>query len=146
MMVFENSLIYFPMNFPEDDWSPRGIVLEDAWFAAADGTKIHGWYVPHETPRAVVLFCHGNAGNITHRADVIRALHDRVGAAVLIFDYRGYGKSEGKPDEPACWPTPGRPALGLPRRPAWPRTGSCSWASRWAGPWRSIWPPTGPGR
>ena len=100
MMVFENSLIYFPMNFPEDDWAPRGIAVEDARFTAADGTKIHGWYVPHEQPRAVVLFCHGNAGNITHRADIIRALHDRVGVSVLVFDYRGYGKSEGKPDEP----------------------------------------------
>ena len=100
MMALENSLIYFPMKFPEGDWAPRGIAVEDAWFAAADGTKIHGWYVPHEQPRAVVLFCHGNGGNITHRADDIRALHDRVGAAVLIFDYRGYGKSEGKPDEP----------------------------------------------
>ena len=74
--------------------------MEDAWFTAADGTKIHGWYVPHEKPRAVVLFCHGNAGNITHRAEILRELHDRVGAAVLVFDYRGYGKSEGKPDEP----------------------------------------------
>jgi hypothetical protein len=100
MMVFENSLIYFPMSFPEGDWAPRGIAVEDAWCTAADGTKIHGWYAPHEKPRAFVLFCHGNAGNITHRADVIRALHDRVGVAVLVFDYRGYGKSEGKPDEP----------------------------------------------
>jgi fermentation-respiration switch protein FrsA (DUF1100 family) len=99
MMFLENSMIYFPMNFPEDDWAPRGITVEDAWFTAADGTKIHGWYAPHEHPRAVVLFCHGNAGNITHRTDVIRALHNRVGVSVLAFDYRGYGKSDGKPDE-----------------------------------------------
>ncbi len=100
MMYFENSLIYFPMKFPEGYWAPRGFAVEDAWFAAADGTKIHGWYLPHAQPRAVVLFCHGNGGNITHRAEEIRLLHDRVGASVLIFDYRGYGKSEGKPDEP----------------------------------------------
>lgn len=100
LMVFENSLIYFPMKFPEGYWTPHGIAVEDAWCIAADGTKIHGWYVPHAQPRAVVLFCHGNAGNITHRDDVIRELHDRVGATVLVFDYRGFGKSEGKPDEP----------------------------------------------
>jgi len=100
MMVFENSLIYFPTKFPEGNWAPQGISVEDAWFTAADGTKIHGWYVPHKQPQAVVLFCHGNAGNITHRADIIRALNDRVGVSVLVFDYRGYGKSEGKPDEP----------------------------------------------
>ncbi len=100
MMVFENSLIYFPRNYPDDDWAPQGLAVEDAWFTAADGTKIHGWYVPHAKPWAVVLFCHGNAGNITHRAGVIRELNDRVGASVLALDYRGYGKSEGKPDEP----------------------------------------------
>jgi fermentation-respiration switch protein FrsA (DUF1100 family) len=99
MMVLENSLIFFPMKFPEGNWTPWGITLEDAWFTAADGTKIHGWYVPHAQPRAVVLFCHGNGGNITHRSEAIRALHDRVGCSVLAFDYRGYGKSEGKPDE-----------------------------------------------
>ncbi len=100
MMVLENSLIYFPAKFPEGDWVPWGITVEDARFTAADGTKIHGWYVPHEHPRAVVLFCHGNAGNITNRRDILGMLHDRVGVSVLAFDYRGYGKSEGKPDEP----------------------------------------------
>jgi fermentation-respiration switch protein FrsA (DUF1100 family) len=99
MMAFENSLIFFPTRFPDGNWNPWGIAWEDAWCTAADGTKIHGWYVPHERPRAVILFCHGNGGNVTHRDHVIRALHDRVGAAVLVFDYRGYGKSEGKPDE-----------------------------------------------
>ena len=99
LLVFENSLIFFPRNYPDDDWELRGIAKEDAWFTAADGTRIHGWYVPHERPRAVLLFCHGNGGNITHRAAAIRALHGRVGVSLLIFDYRGYGKSEGKPDE-----------------------------------------------
>ena len=99
MMLFENSLLYFPTKFPGGDWTPRGINVEEAWFTAADGTKIHGWYAPHEKPLAVVLFCHGNGGNITNITGVIRELHDRVGVAVLVFDYRGYGKSEGNPDE-----------------------------------------------
>jgi fermentation-respiration switch protein FrsA (DUF1100 family) len=99
LMFLENSLIYFPTSFPQGTTVPLGISVEDAWFAADDGTKIHGWYVPHEHPRAVVLFCHGNAGNITDRAEIILSLHSHVGVAVLVFDYRGYGKSEGKPDE-----------------------------------------------
>jgi uncharacterized protein len=99
MMRLENSMIFFPLNLPDDNWAPRGIAREDVWFQATDGTKIHGWYVPHSQPRAVILFCHGNGGNITHRTDVIRTLRDRLDATVLIFDYRGYGKSEGKPDE-----------------------------------------------
>jgi fermentation-respiration switch protein FrsA (DUF1100 family) len=99
-MFFENSLIFIPTNFANDNWSPAGIVLENVYFTSADGTKLHGWFAPHEGPTAVILFCHGNAGNVTHRIDAIRALHDRVGAAVFVFDYRGYGRSAGMPDEP----------------------------------------------
>jgi uncharacterized protein len=73
--------------------------FEDAWFQAADGTRLHGWYVPKTDARAAVLFCHGNAGNITHRADILNTLHRHVGVSTLIFDYRGYGHSEGKPNE-----------------------------------------------
>ena len=100
MMIFERSFIFFPARYPEGDWQPQGISFEDAWFESADGTRIHGWYVPHERPRAVVLFCHGNAGNVSHRAEMLRILHEGVGVSVLIFDYRGYGRSQGRPDEP----------------------------------------------
>jgi len=99
MMLFEESLIFFPSRWPEGDWSPAGLVWEDAHFQAADGTRLHGWFVPHDSPRAVVLFCHGNAGNVTHRADALQRLHDVVGVSVLVFDYRGYGRSEGSPNE-----------------------------------------------
>jgi fermentation-respiration switch protein FrsA (DUF1100 family) len=95
----EHSLLFYPTEYPDGDWHPQGLVFEDAWFAAADGTRLHGWYVPHPHPRAVVLFCHGNAGNITHRADTLRILSQRVGVSALIFDYRGYGRSEGEPSE-----------------------------------------------
>lgn len=99
MMFLEESLIFFPARYPDGDWNPAGLVFEDAWFEADDGTKLHGWHVAHDHPRAVVLFCHGNAGNLTHRADVMRVLHQRVGVSLLMFDYRGYGRSEGKPNE-----------------------------------------------
>jgi fermentation-respiration switch protein FrsA (DUF1100 family) len=98
-MFFENSLIFIPSRYPEGDWRPAGLNFEDAWFQAADGTRLHGWYVPCPNARAAVLFCHGNAGNITHRAGILEMLRREVGASVLIFDYRGYGRSEGKPDE-----------------------------------------------
>jgi fermentation-respiration switch protein FrsA (DUF1100 family) len=99
MMFFENSLIYFPVVYPEGDWNPRGLPVEDAWFQAADGIRVHGWYLPKQNARAAVLFCHGNGGNLTHRVDTLAMLHRRVGVSVLIFDYRGYGRSEGHPDE-----------------------------------------------
>jgi fermentation-respiration switch protein FrsA (DUF1100 family) len=98
-MFLENSLIYFPVAYPGGDWKPSGLDFDDAWFHAADGTRLHGWYVPEKNARATVLFCHGNGGNITHRLDALKMLHQRVGASVLIFDYRGYGRSEGKPSE-----------------------------------------------
>ncbi len=97
MMWFEESLIFVPSSSPDDDWHPRGLQIEDAWFEAADGVRLHGWYVPHEHPRAVVLFAHGNAGNVTYRADILRALNRRVGVSVLALEYRGYGRSAGKP-------------------------------------------------
>ena len=93
----------------------------------------------------MILFCHGNAGNITHRIDILRALHDRVGAAVLMFDYRGYGRSEGKPDEPGVLADARAARAWLAEKAGVPQSRSCSWASRWAAPWRSIWPPTAPG-
>ncbi len=99
MMFLEESFIFFPTR-SEGDWNPPGLDFKNAEFQSADGTRLHGWYVEHEDPCAVILFCHGNGANITNRADVLRILHDLVGASVLIFDYRGYGRSEGKPDEP----------------------------------------------
>ncbi len=99
MMLFERSFIFVPSSASSGEWGPPGLEFDNVDFRSADGTKLHGWYVPHERPRAVVLFCHGNAGNVTHRAAMLRDLHDRAGLAVMIFDYRGYGRSEGKPDE-----------------------------------------------
>ncbi len=99
-MFLENRLIFVPRNFPDDDWHPAGLAVEDAWFQAAGGPPLHGWYVAAEHPRAVILFCHGNSGNVTHRLEALRQLTGPVRASVLIFDYRGYGRSQGRPDEP----------------------------------------------
>jgi fermentation-respiration switch protein FrsA (DUF1100 family) len=99
MMWLENSLIYFPAKYPSGWWNPRGLQFEDAEFAADDGTQLHGWYLPGKDPQAVILFCHGNAGNLTHRVDVMQDLPQYADASLLVFDYRGYGKSQGSPDE-----------------------------------------------
>ncbi len=100
LMFFEKSLIFFPSRYPAGYWKvPPDVAIKDAEFAAADGTRLHGWYLPQERPTAVILFSHGNAGNITNRLPVLRRLSEDVGASVLIFDYRGYGRSQGSPDE-----------------------------------------------
>lgn len=98
-MFLENSLLYFPSVYPSGNWQPAGLKFEDAWFSSADGTSLHGWYVPCQNAKATVLFCHGNGGHLAHRAETIKTLHDRVGVSILIFDYRGYGRSQGRPNE-----------------------------------------------
>jgi fermentation-respiration switch protein FrsA (DUF1100 family) len=98
--MFIEELMMFPASrYPEGDWEPSGLVFEDAEFTAADGTPLHGWYVPCDQPRATVLLCHGNAGNVTDRADWVKLLQQELRVSVLVFDYRGYGKSEGRPHE-----------------------------------------------
>jgi uncharacterized protein len=99
LMFLENRLLFYPFKYPAGDWKPGGLVFEDAWFQASDGVKLHGWYVPKKDAKAAILFCHGNAGNITHRAEALMSLNRTVGASVLIFDYRGYGRSQGSPNE-----------------------------------------------
>lgn len=103
LMVFEERLIFFPSKYPEGEWNGLGLPVEDAEFAAADGTRLHGWFLGHdpnrsEKPRAVVLIAHGNAGNLTHRTHLLSTMR-ASGAASMVFDYRGYGKSEGSPSE-----------------------------------------------
>lgn len=100
LMFLEESLIFFPARYPQGEWNPAGLAFEDAWFEAPDGTRLHGWYVPHDRPGAVVLYACGNAGNLSHRADRLLYLNRRLGVAVMIFDYRGYGRSSGAPNEP----------------------------------------------
>jgi len=97
-MLWEEAFIFFPLPYPGGVWNPPP-GTEDAWFPAEDGTKLHGWFLPHPQPLAVILYCHGNAGNVTHRADVLWDFHRLAESSILVFDYRGYGRSEGSPTE-----------------------------------------------
>jgi fermentation-respiration switch protein FrsA (DUF1100 family) len=99
MLVCEDRLTYIPTKYPDGWWDIVDVKFEDANFISSDGTKLHGWFLEAENPKAVILFCHGNAGNVTHRYDFLRAAHHYVEASVFVFDYRGYGKSEGTPSE-----------------------------------------------
>jgi fermentation-respiration switch protein FrsA (DUF1100 family) len=108
VMFFENNLIFIPQRYPVGNFhisedpkaNPRP---QDVWFKAADGTRLHAWYF--ETPRVadepeppVILLCHGNAGNLSGRY-VRAAMLMSAPADVFVFDYRGYGRSDGKPHE-----------------------------------------------
>ncbi len=75
-----------------------GLKFDPVTLIASDGVRLDGWFIPAHDARGVVLFCHGNAGNISHRLESIKIFHD-LGMNTFIFDYRGYGLSEGKPTE-----------------------------------------------
>jgi fermentation-respiration switch protein FrsA (DUF1100 family) len=91
-------LIFYPdpllVAIPAD----VGLEFEDVRFETADGERLHGWFVPGRRRETLVWF-HGNAGNISHRVDNLRLLHDLIGTGILLFDYRGYGESSGTPSE-----------------------------------------------
>lgn len=96
---FEGRTLYYPMNYLEATPADLGIPFEEGEFKASDGVSLHGWYLPSEARGAkTILFLHGNAGNISHRLQPLALFH-KLGLAVLILDYRGYGKSGGKPSE-----------------------------------------------
>jgi len=75
-----------------------GLDYEDVSLTTRDNEVLHGWYVPAKNPAGVVLFLHGNAGNISHRLDSIKIFHE-LDLDVLIIDYRGYGQSSGSASE-----------------------------------------------
>jgi len=98
LFIFQSRHIYYPEPVLSADPGSIGLDFEGVSFETMDGVKLSGWFVPSESARGVILFCHGNAGNISHRLESIQIFH-RLGLDVFIFDYRGYGKSEGKPTE-----------------------------------------------
>lgn len=96
--ALEHMFLFFPDSEIIMTPATMRLEFEDVFFSAADGTRLHGWYLPGEAGQPLVVFCHGNAGNISHRVDNLRLLRE-LGLAVFIFDYRGYGQSEGKTSE-----------------------------------------------
>jgi len=96
--ALEQRYIYFPDRHLVATPAAVGLAYEEVRFAAADGTGLHGWFLPGDAGRPLVVFCHGNAGNISHRLESLGLLHG-LGLSVFIFDYRGYGQSAGTPSE-----------------------------------------------
>ena len=96
--ALEHHFLYFPATRHEATPASIGLVYEEVDFLATDGTQLTGWLIPGRDGAPVVLFCMGNAGNISHRLETLQLLHD-LGVATFIFDYRGYGSSKGKASE-----------------------------------------------
>jgi fermentation-respiration switch protein FrsA (DUF1100 family) len=94
----ESFFIYFPQS--HFDFSPEEFRLQyrDASFRTEDGEQLHGWFFQGEEGGPVILHFHGNAGNISHRLDLVQ-IFQRKGLSVFLLDYRGFGKSSGRPSE-----------------------------------------------
>jgi hypothetical protein len=116
VMFFEDKFIYYPAKYPEGDWQIDPVaregevipLIEDCYFQTGDGVKLHGWFCSPQrkvggsmervTAAMTILWFHGNAGNLSHRYDMLRELI-KLPAQIFIIDYRGYGRSEGSPSE-----------------------------------------------
>lgn len=94
----EKRFIFFPTREVEYTPDQLGLAYEDVYFNTSDGVELNGWFVPGSTGMTWLCF-HGNGGNIGHRVDEIALLHHNLGVNLLIFDYRGYGRSAGAPSE-----------------------------------------------
>lgn len=103
VLFAERSFIYFPMKAFDDPASVRASGFEDVYLTAEDGTRIHGLFLPSPAAKVTVLISHGNAGNISHRMERALLFREWLEANVLLYDYRGFGLSEGQPDEPGTY-------------------------------------------
>lgn len=94
----QERFVYFPDRKLAGTPARAGLVYEPVTLTTDDGLRLGAWFIPAPKSRGTLLFSHGNAGNISHRLESIRQFHD-LGLDVFIFDYRGYGESEGVPTE-----------------------------------------------
>jgi len=101
LFFYQPNLLYFPDMPTRQIQATPGVIgldFDSVTLTTSDNEQLDAWFVPADPARGTLLFCHGNAGNNSHRLDSIRQFHE-LGLSVLIFDYRGYGQSTGKPTE-----------------------------------------------
>jgi fermentation-respiration switch protein FrsA (DUF1100 family) len=98
LYIMQPTFLYNPVREVPFTPDELGLDFENVVFESDDGLLLTGWYVPAENAEFTVLFCHGNGGNIFHRLDSINIFY-KLGLSCFVFDYRGYGDSQGKPSE-----------------------------------------------
>ncbi len=102
MTFLETWLVYPIPSVSRGDWHPAGLDFEDVRFISDDGTQLHGWFIERQDAKRAILYCHGNGEDISSNANFVAQLSTSLDASVFIFDYRGYGHSEGSPSEAGC--------------------------------------------
>ena len=98
LYFLQPSFLYYPVRDVAYSPSDIGLTFEKVALHTEDDIKIAAWFIPADAAEYTILFCHGNAGNLSHRLDSINVFNE-LGLSCLIFDYRGYGNSQGKPSE-----------------------------------------------
>lgn len=98
LFFMQPSFLYHPVRDVMYNPGDIDLAYEKVSLTAKDGVKLSAWYIPAKRARFTILFCHGNGGNISHRLDSINIFNE-MGLNCFIFDYRGYGNSQGKPSE-----------------------------------------------
>ncbi len=93
--MIDEGVFLFPDRFVFALPSDLGLDFEDVYFQTEDGVLLSGWFVPGQID-VTWLWFHGNAGNISYRLDNLALLHHRLAVNIFIFDYRGFGKSQGR--------------------------------------------------
>ena len=96
--MIDRRFIFFPERELLETPTQWGLSFDDIHFSASDGVRLHGWFVPGEG-EVTWLWFHGNGGNISHRLEDLTLLHTHLGVKIFLFDYRGYGRSEGRASE-----------------------------------------------
>ncbi len=98
MFIFQKHLVFHPSKNIHSTPGDLGLTYEDVEIETEDGVKLHGWFIPVDGEERTIILFHGNAGNISNRIYLLNSLQE-LKANILIIDYRGYGQSEGSPDE-----------------------------------------------
>lgn len=99
LVLMERMLVYPAPPKSDGDWTAATFELEDVQFESIDGTRLHGWFADHPNPKGYLLFCHGNGEHLGYLGSWLSSLRADLDVAIFAFDYRGYGRSEGKPFE-----------------------------------------------
>ena len=115
----ETRFLFFPTRELAVHPGMVGLSYEDIYITTDGGRRLHGWFIPGKTPDTAVtwLWFHGNGGNISHRVEEMAMVHHRLGVNLLIFDYQGYGQSEGTPTEQGTYADAGAALKYLKQRP-----------------------------
>lgn len=103
MWFLENRLVYFPTTAEQEWYDAPSRDMIDVAFPSADGTALHGWWLPAPGATRTLVIFHGNGGNLSGRGERMVRMRAQLGVNVFIFDYPGYGKSAGTPNEPNCY-------------------------------------------